>query len=111
MMPSTVAMAASVNRLDASIIRRTLATAWAAAGFGSLMAEQDRNETVEVAEGQSGERLDRVLALGVAGLSRSRLKALVLAGRVAISGRTIRDPGHRVNAGEVIAVAVPPPEP
>jgi len=64
---------------------------------------------VEAAE--AGERLDRVLAARVTALSRTRLKALVLAGRVAIGARTIRDPGHRVNAGDRIAVAVPPPEP
>ena len=68
-------------------------------------------ETLVVAEPQAGERLDRVLASGIEALSRSRLKALVLAGQVAIGGRTIRDPGHRVNAGDRIAVAVPPPEP
>jgi 23S rRNA pseudouridine1911/1915/1917 synthase len=71
--------------------------------------EQVEQVTVEAAE--TGERLDRVLAARVTGMSRTRLKALVLAGRVAIGGRTIRDPGHRVNAGDRIAVAVPPPEP
>jgi 23S rRNA pseudouridine1911/1915/1917 synthase len=83
-------------------------------------------ETVAVAAAQSGERLDRVLAghfgaertgaeradaehAGDAlALSRTRLKVLILAGEVAIGGRTIRDPGHRVNAGDVIAVTVPP---
>jgi 23S rRNA pseudouridine1911/1915/1917 synthase len=44
-------------------------------------------------------------------LSRTRLKALILDGAVAIGARTIRDPGHRVNAGDRIAVEVPPPEP
>src|SRR6266571_5713527 len=75
------------------------------------MAEPDRSETVQVAAAEAGERLDRVLATHVAGLSRSRLKALVQAGRVAMSGRTIRDPGHRVNAGDLITLEVPPPEP
>ena len=42
---------------------------------------------------------------------RSRLKALIEAGAVAIDGRTIRDPSHRVNSGEAIALDVPPPEP
>jgi 23S rRNA pseudouridine1911/1915/1917 synthase len=51
-----------------------------------------------------------VLADRIAGLSRTRLKALVLAGQVAIGGRTISDPGHRVNAGDAVSVAVPPPE-
>ncbi len=66
---------------------------------------------MQVAAAEAGERLDRVLATHVAGLSRSRLKALVQAGRVAMSGRTIRDPGHRVNAGDLITLEVPPPEP
>jgi 23S rRNA pseudouridine1911/1915/1917 synthase len=66
-------------------------------------------ETVTVAAAEAGERLDRVLAAHLT-LSRTRLKALILAGEVAIGGRTIRDPGQRVNAGEAIAVAVPPPQ-
>jgi 23S rRNA pseudouridine1911/1915/1917 synthase len=71
--------------------------------------EQVEQVTVDGAE--AGERLDRVLAAHVTALSRTRLKALVLAGRVAIGGRTISDPGHHVNAGDRITVAVPPPEP
>ena len=47
----------------------------------------------------------------IASLSRSRLKALVLAGHVSIGARTIRDPGHRVNADDRISVSVPAPEP
>jgi 23S rRNA pseudouridine1911/1915/1917 synthase len=76
-----------------------------------LMAarKQDRL-TVDVAPEDAGARLDRVLAARTE-LSRSRLKALILDGAVAIGSRTIRDPSHRVNAGETVAVAVPPPEP
>ena len=62
-----------------------------------------------------GGRLDRVLAAklgsGPAALSRSRLKALIEAGDVTIDGRTIRDPSHRVNSGQVVAVHLPQPEP
>ena len=63
-----------------------------------------------VAAGEAGERLDRVLAARTA-LSRTRLKALILEGAVAIGPRTIRDPGYRVNAGDTVDVDVPPPEP
>ena len=63
-----------------------------------------------VAGDEAGERLDRVLAARTA-LTRSRLKALILDGAVAIGPRTIRDPGYRVNAGDTVAVEVPPPEP
>jgi 23S rRNA pseudouridine1911/1915/1917 synthase len=76
------------------------------------MAGEDRHrEEVIVAAAEAGERLDRVLASRIADLSRSRLKALILAGEVAIGGRTIRDPGHRVNADDALTVEVPPPEP
>jgi 23S rRNA pseudouridine1911/1915/1917 synthase len=68
-------------------------------------------ETVVVDAGEAGERLDRVLARHVPALSRTRIKALILAGQVAIGGRTICDPGHHVNAGDDIALDVPPPAP
>src|SRR3984957_16500205 len=71
---------------------------------------EGRLDSVTVAEEEAGGRLDRVLAAHVPALSRTRLKALVLAGRVAIGGRTIRDPGHRVNVGDRLTVVVPPPE-
>jgi len=69
-----------------------------------------RNTEVVVADAEAGERLDRVLAARVSQLSRSRHKALILAGCVAIDGATIRDPGHRVNAGAAIVVDLPPPD-
>src|SRR5260370_29512545 len=72
------------------------------------MAKDTGTQTILVGASEDGERVDRVLA-GQAGLSRSRLKALILAGEIAIDGRTIRDPAHRVNAGASIAVRVPPP--
>jgi len=68
-------------------------------------------QKVVVEETDAGERLDRVLAARVGTLSRSRLKALIITGHVAINGRTIRDPGIHVNAGTEITLEVPPPEP
>jgi 23S rRNA pseudouridine1911/1915/1917 synthase len=64
-------------------------------------------QTTRIDVTKGGERLDRALAALMKDLSRSRLKALILAGHVAIGGRTICDPSHRVNAGDAIAVAVP----
>ncbi len=76
------------------------------------MDENDeRRESVPVREGDAGERLDRLLAARVADLSRSRLKALILAGNVSVGDRTVSDPGHRVTAGEIFTVVVPPAEP
>ena len=70
----------------------------------------DATETVTVPEAGGG-RLDRVLATQVPALSRSRLKALILAGQVTIEGRTVRDPAAAVNSGDIITVTLPEPEP
>jgi 23S rRNA pseudouridine1911/1915/1917 synthase len=67
------------------------------------------------ATGEEGSpRLDRVLAARCEGLSRSRLKALILAGSVTVAGAAVRDPAYHVAAGETITIDVPeaaPPEP
>lgn len=68
-------------------------------------------KSIQVADHEAGERLDRVLARHIAELSRSRLKVLIEAGAVAIDGATIRNPSHHVNSGAEIAVEIPPPEP
>jgi 23S rRNA pseudouridine1911/1915/1917 synthase len=52
-------------------------------------------------------RLDRVLALRRPELSRSRLKALILAGRVSIGADPIRDPAYHVAKGDTITIVVP----
>ena len=70
----------------------------------------DKHTAFHTTAANKGERLDRLLATA-SELSRSRLKALILAGAVTIDNRTIRDPGHRVNAGDAITVAIPPDEP
>jgi 23S rRNA pseudouridine1911/1915/1917 synthase len=75
-----------------------------------MQADRDR-QTVVVGAAEAGERLDRLLAARLAPLSRSRLKALILGGEVAVGRDTIRDPGHRVNGGDRIMVTLPPAEP
>jgi len=72
-------------------------------------------ETVTILPAEAGERLDRVLAARIPSLSRSRLKALILAGQVtvraAIAARTVRDPAAEVNSGDVVTVTLPEPAP
>jgi 23S rRNA pseudouridine1911/1915/1917 synthase len=68
-------------------------------------------ETVTIAAEEAGSRLDRVLAARIATVSRSHLKALILAGQVKIAARTIRDPAATVKSGDVVTVTLPPPEP
>jgi 23S rRNA pseudouridine1911/1915/1917 synthase len=61
-----------------------------------------------VVEGDEGfVRLDRVLALRRPELSRSRLKALILAGHVTIGAAPIRDPAYHVAKGDTITIDVP----
>ncbi len=71
------------------------------------MTEDIREIAVAGDEGAS--RLDRVLALRVPDLSRSRLKALILDGKVAVGGATIGDPAYHVGVGDTIRIVVPEP--
>ena len=63
--------------------------------------------TVDGDEGSP--RLDRVLATRVAELSRSRLKALILAGSVTVKNAAVRDPAFHVARGDTITIDVPEP--
>ena len=79
---------------------------------GSSSNGQRLEVTVGGDEGST--RLDRVLAVLRPDLSRSRLKALILAGSVTAKGAPIRDPAYHVTAGDTITIDVPeavPPEP
>jgi 23S rRNA pseudouridine1911/1915/1917 synthase len=69
---------------------------------------------VTVGGDEGSARLDRVLAVLRPELSRSRLKALILAGSVTARGAPIRDPAYHVAKGDTITIDVPeaaPPEP
>ena len=70
-----------------------------------------RTLQIEVAAEDAGARLDRVLAQKIPELSRSRLKALILDGRVSAGQGAITDPAFHVVAGTTISVDVPPPQP
>jgi 23S rRNA pseudouridine1911/1915/1917 synthase len=122
MAPVTAAIAITVVNADTIIINRARPTSCCASESaperGKLLCGLPYKlfmtvppKPLLVADNEAGERLDRVLARHVTELSRSRLKALIEAGAVAIDGRTIRDPNHRVNSGVAIAVDMPTPEP
>src|SRR5258708_9447248 len=69
---------------------------------------------VTVGGDEGSARLDRVLAVLRPELSRSRLKALILAGSVTARGAPVRDPAYHVAKGDTITIDVPeavPPEP
>src|SRR3954454_5588789 len=96
----TAATATAEVRPAISIIRRTRANSAACSGVGSgatvsvMQGSSNGAQRLEVivAGDEGSVRLDRVLAVRSPELSRSRLKALILAGHVTVKGAVIRDP-------------------
>ncbi len=73
------------------------------------MSGRDRLERLEIGAEEVGERLDRLLGRRLPDLSRSRIKALVLEGRVTRAGQPLAEPGSRVKPGPPIEIRIPPP--
>ena len=73
--------------------------------------EQSERLDVTVTGDEGARRLDRVLAIHAPALSRSRLKALILAGSVSTGGTPLRDPAYHVAPGDTITIDVPPAVP
>src|SRR5439155_7431750 len=116
------ATASAVVRPAINIIRRTRANNAACSGVGSgatisvmqgSSLEQSSSSNsgqkleVTVAGDEGSSRLDRVLAVRRPELSRSRLKALILAGSVTMGSAPIRDPAYHVTVGDTITIDVP----
>src|SRR5882757_7311191 len=117
----TTATASAEVRPAISIIRRTRAISAACSGVGSgatvsvmqgsalEQGSSNSGQRLEVIVGgdEGSPRLDRVLAVLRPELSRSRLKALILAGSVTARGALIRDPAYHVAKGDTITIDVP----
>ncbi len=82
----------------------------AANSLGRSVAAE-RRYSVTVQDSDAGARLDRVLAAALPEISRSRLKALLLEGRVTSAGAVISEPSLRVKPGTRYAVTVPAARP
>lgn len=74
-----------------------------------------RRHDITVGDDEAGRRLDRVLADALPELSRTRLKALIVDGRVSRAAErgaaTIAEPSYRVKSGQIFAVIVPDAQP
>ncbi|MBI3454034.1 MAG: RluA family pseudouridine synthase, partial [Rhodospirillales bacterium] len=78
-------------------------------------ADYTGDYTVTIAPDIVNQRLDRALSLAFAAgrdattpvLSRSRIKALIEAGRVTCGERIVSDPAQRVKPGQVFTLHVP----
>ncbi len=71
------------------------------------MAGKDKAITVRVPHTAAGQRVDAVLAAAIEGLSRSRIKALIVAGHLSQDGEALRQPAHKVVAGDRLILEVP----
>jgi 23S rRNA pseudouridine1911/1915/1917 synthase len=63
--------------------------------------------TVRSGEADAGQRLDRILALHLPQLSRTRVKQLIAAGQVTENGTACRDPSLRVKGDRNFVVIIP----
>jgi 23S rRNA pseudouridine1911/1915/1917 synthase len=74
------------------------------AGNGCLAIEQAFTTTAD----DQGQRIDRLIALRLGHLSRSRVKSLIEGGHIRLDGATIANPSAKVKPGQMITVTVPP---
>ncbi|MCJ7550457.1 MAG: RNA pseudouridine synthase, partial [Anaerolineae bacterium] len=72
------------------------------------MSSERGSEVLTVTRG--GERVDRYVAAALADLSRTAVQRLIEAGAITVNGRAVQV-SHKVQAGDVISVSVPEPEP
>lgn len=56
-------------------------------------------------------RLDRFLAMRAEEISRARVQTLIKQGHVRVNGSPVTAPNHRVDAGDVVRLDMPAPEP
>jgi 23S rRNA pseudouridine1911/1915/1917 synthase len=71
------------------------------------MTESETTRQVTAEPADAGERLDRLLAMRLDELSRTRVKHLVEAGLVTVDGATVRDPSMRVRPGQSFVLTLP----
>ncbi len=71
------------------------------------MTEPDSHQST-VSAGAPRQRLDRYLADSLPELSRSRIKALILAGHGTVDGMAAKDPALALRPGQQVALTVPP---
>ncbi len=76
-------------------------------------APEGGRRAIGIADGTAGDRLDRVLAGALPGLSRVRARALIETGEVALAtadppgARTVDRPSYRVKPNQVFLVSIP----
>ncbi|MGH7072356.1 MAG: RluA family pseudouridine synthase [Acetobacteraceae bacterium] len=79
--------------------------------MAALQSSPKRCFRVHAPPEAAGRRTDRFLADEIDGLTRSRVKALILAGHATRDGVLLSDPAQPVKAGACYAIDPPPPAP
>ncbi len=80
-------------------------------GLPTANESEGEVSTFTVDEADAGARLDSWLAARMPPhISRSRIKVLVLDGRVALNDRNCSDPSRRLRAGDSLAIEIPEPD-
>ena len=76
------------------------------------MNPRDAETRIEIRIGpeDDGARLDRALQRHLPEFSRTRLKQLILDGRVESGGQALRDPSRRASSGGLVSIALPQPD-
>ena len=69
------------------------------------------SHVLTVPAASAGARLDAFIAEALPELSRTRAKALILGGQVAVDGTPVGEARRPVKPGEAVRVTLPPPEP
>ncbi len=82
----------------------------APAPIDPLRTEPERIDVVAGPEA-AGQRSDRFLADAIGGMSRSRVKALIIEGAVTRDGTTLHEPAEHVRPGTRFSLQPPPPAP
>ncbi len=73
----------------------------------SLEALEGKVINIDVTQAESGQRLDMTLAGLIDGMSRSRLKALILEGNLTQNGKILKQPSFRVSKGDTFNFTIP----
>lgn len=70
-----------------------------------------KEEILTFAVGPTSDRIDRVLANQLEGMSRSHLQRLIKDGMVTVNGEVVLKPAARLEGEAIIRLRIPPPEP
>ena len=76
-----------------------------------VLVEDDDIRSFTVPPEGAGARLDKWLATCCEGFSRSRIQGLILAGRMRVNGEVAARATVKVNPGDIVTLAIPPPVP